>query len=296
MERLNLISFYNLGRELGRLQSVAIADIKLTDWRWMTAIQNAKQFLEPWEKIETKIFPKTAKAATALAAIVGHFSKLLGSDRIPASSEWSSITNEISQFYKVFEQELEDSRSFLVTPIGAYSVSVLHEDASAHLSKRAQAVIGEEQKLDFNKAGECLSFDLYTACGFHAMRALEAEARSYHKIVTEVELWEVPLGTLINGNQTKCPGSGLKPQWVKEGSANDSQLGLAISLLSQINAIYRRPLMHPEMTLDYDTAKLVFDLAAIVISTMVTDGFSRFTARQKATKEPPGSPVTAKPS
>ena len=36
------------------------------------------------------------------------------------------------------------------------------------------------------------------------------EARAYHKIVTDVDLWGVPKGTVINGDQRKYPGSGLR--------------------------------------------------------------------------------------
>jgi hypothetical protein len=114
------------------------------------------------------------------------------------------------------------------------------------------------------------------------MRAVEAEARMYHLEVTGIDLTEVPLGTLIYGDQKKYPGSGLRTQYTKEGSLHESQLGLIVSLLSQMNAIYRIPVMHPKMVLHAHTAKFVFDTSAIVISAMVTDAIERSVEKDKA--------------
>ena len=103
------------------------------------------------------------------------------------------------------------------------------------------------------------------------MRALESEARRYHMVVTgrtgEVD-WT--LNTVINGNSGKGQ-VGLRDQWKKEGAKDDSPLLLIIALLTSINQIYRNPIMHPEMVLNLDTAKQVFDTAALAISAMVAD-------------------------
>ena len=97
-----------------------------------------------------------------------------------------------------------------------------------------------------------------------------------------MEMNDVPLGTLIYGDQKNYPGSGLKTQHAKEGSSHNSPLGLSISLLSQINTIYRVPVNHPNMTLGASEAKFVFDTVAIAISAMVTDAYARYQASKKA--------------
>ena len=106
------------------------------------------------------------------------------------------------------------------------------------------------------------------------MRAVQAQARLYHMVVTHMpeQLEDVPLGPLING---AGDFDGLRDVWTREGAENDSPLGLIISLLSSLNKIYRCPIMHPDMMLTGDTAKLVFDLAAIVISSMMQDAVDR---------------------
>jgi len=81
-------------------------------------------------------------------------------------------------------------------------------------------------------------------------------------------------------------------QHAKEGNSHDDPLGLIISLLSQINAIYRRPIMHPEMSLTPAKAKFVFDTAAIAISAMVENAVARFVEKQKAAKAQTAPPPT----
>jgi hypothetical protein len=280
MDAIHVQYFYGLGFALGRVQFVSVCDEKLNNWRWSNTIEAAKGWMRSVSEIDGGLLPKTKKAAPILLEVLDNFSNLLGQDREPTSDESGLISQGITAFYNVFEQEIEDTHCFIVTPVGAYAASALLKNASSHLSQAAQKVVSDDIREDFNKSGECLALDLYTACGFHALRAVEAAALFYHRNVTGVELSDVPLGTLIYGNQKDYPGSGLRPQYVKEGSPNDSPLGLIISLLSQINAIYRIPLMHPKMSLKSYTAKFVFDTSAIAISAMVTDTIERFKRKQ----------------
>ncbi len=275
MLRLNLVYFYGLGSVIGRLISVALSDDKLNDSRYSSAISSAKEWVAPPKGESVAAFPKRVKALEQFHVAIEKFEKLLGADRKPTVDEYMLLVDANINFSKVFEQELEDARAYLVTPMGAYSVTGLLENASSHLSSTTQTVIGPETKNDFDEAGRCLSLDLYTACGFHAMRALEYEARVYHEMVTGVKMVDVPIGVLINGDQKNYAGSGLTPKHQQEGGKNDSPLGLIISLLASINKIYRCPVMHPEMALGRDEAKLVFDLSATSISAMIDDGVDR---------------------
>jgi len=275
MDRISLYYFHQFGVSLGGLRSVATGDDKLSHWRWSNQLQNTRMWLESFSGAEPRLLPKTEQAARTLSAVIDDFQPLLKEDRDATISEWKQIVEAIDHLSIVYEQEVEDVYTFFITSIGAYSLVALVEKAYLHLSKKAQDGLNAEVKRDFSLAGSCLAFDLYTASGFHAMRALEAQARSYHKIVTAIpeQLSETPLGPVINGVKGEFPG--LRDQWTTEGSKNDSSLGLIISMLSLINKIYRCPIMHPEMTLDREEAKQVFDVSAIAISAMVTDGEKR---------------------
>jgi hypothetical protein len=281
MERLNVWFFYQIGFNVGALQSALLSYQKLNHFRWPHILESARGSIQALAEEDKPLLPKSSAAAKDLLGVLVQFSGYLKQDRALNDQELKVMLHEIDTFNSVYHQEIEDSHAFLVTPIGAYSSKQLLECAESHLSTHSQKVINEKQKEDYQAAGMCLALDLYTASGFHAMRTVEAEARIYHKVVTEVDADTATLGALIKGDD-RFKGSGLEKQHLKEGGKADSPLGLIISLLSQLTKIYRNPIMHPEMTLDYDTAKMVFDLAAITVSVIVDDGVKRSSEKSKA--------------
>lgn len=280
MDRLHLFAFYSLGSSVSKLETLLLPRPHLRNVTLGHAIGVAEGTMSVWKRLDA--MPKTAKACDTFYEALQTFVKLVGQDRTATEDECSQLEEEISKFNRVFEQECEDVHAFMLRAMGAYSVSALLEDACTHLSATAQKAVGDQTKSDFNEAGKCLLLDLHTACGFHAMRALEHEARFYHEVVTNVKMDDVPIGILISGDQKNYPGSGLRLQHTKEGGAADSPLSLIISLLANINKLYRCPIMHPEMTLDHEQAKQVFDLAANAISAIIDDGLNRFQAKKKA--------------
>jgi hypothetical protein len=280
MERLNVWFFYQIGFNVGSLQSALLSYQKLNHWRWPHILEAARGSIQTLADDNNPILPKSSSAAKDLLVVLVQFSGYLKQDRPVNDQELKVLLHEIDTFNSVYQQEIDDSHTFFVTPVGAYSSQKLLEEAESHLSKWSRQVINDKQKRDWQAAGTCLALDLYTACGFHAMRAVEEEARIYQKVVTGISLDDVPLGSIINGDNQK-KGSGLKAQYKIEGEKSDSPLGLIISMLSQLNKIYRCPIMHPEMTLDAEEARLVFNLASIAISAIVEDGAKRSQAQAK---------------
>ena len=167
------------------------------------------------------------------------------------------MLDAINKFVNTFRFDMEDRHVYLATGVGAYSIPKLIENADSHLSVLAQQSIDFKVRGDFHYAGTCLAFDLYTASGFHALRAVEQMARIYHKAITGCpELTTKNLGPLIND---------LRDELEKEegARASESHLGLIIILLTKINRIFRQPIMHPEMVLNYNSAKSIFDISAM---------------------------------
>src|ERR1039457_3608451 len=103
MDKLNVEYFYDLGFNLGRMQSVSVSNEKLNSWHWSAVLGPAREWAQSCAAIEG-ILPKTKKAAGALDGALEKFSTLLGEDRKPTESEWSAIPDAIAEFYKVFEQ------------------------------------------------------------------------------------------------------------------------------------------------------------------------------------------------
>jgi hypothetical protein len=205
-----------------------------------------------------------------------------GDQSVVYSTQITQLFQLLRKFGAVLESECSDIFTYHVPNVGAYSTESLIEKAESHLSTEAQNTLTKEDIADFRHAGECLAFGLHTACGFHAMRALEDEARRYHKIVTgaPVEV-DWTLDTLVNGNSGRGQ-FGLRDQWKKEGARDDSPLVLVMSLLSTLTHIYRNPIMHPEMVLDPEQAKQVFNVSSVTINAMVADRIKRGASVGKA--------------
>jgi hypothetical protein len=282
---------------------VAISNSNLNKIAWSASIDRAGEWLTGFAELSEpeprssaqELFVKSRAAAKGLIETLNDFKPKLTQDRTATFEEYKSLLDGIDRFHNICEQEFEDLQVRLIAPIGAYHLKTLTDDAEMHLSNQAQKVLDAKTKRDFAAAGTCLAYDLFTASGFHAMRAVEAVARKYHRIVTNLEtaLQNIPLSPIINERKDFV---GLRKQWEDEGSKNDSPLGLIISTLSHVNSIYRNPIMHPEMVLTYDLAKQVFDISAIAISEMVADGCQR--AEEKKEKTTAGGiagPVTVQP-
>ena len=276
MQRLDVDYWYTLGRAMAMLEQtfgIIPCDVDARGW---TRANTALGWLKGIATGDFVLISGTQRLANELVAVLEPLVETSQGrpSRIDAHDQ-ARIYSTLTAFHNIVRSGAQEIYVFHIHERGAYSVSALLEDAATHLSTLAQQTIPESGKKDFALAGACYVCDLYTASGFHAMRALEAEARRYHKIVTNApQEVDWTLDPLINGNDGRNQ-FGLRNQWKEEGSKNDSPLLLIISLLTSVAQIYRNPIMHPEMTLDLEQAKQVFDTAALVISAMVEDRVKR---------------------
>ncbi len=276
MDEINLAYFFLLGQLLGQLKQANLALVNrsaLDHGEWI-AFVNVDNLLKPDEF--AGILPDTARIAKEVRKLIEPTARNPTKENgIGYSARVAALSQQIAKFENVLESECRRLFTYHVPDVGAYSTASLIEKSESHLSKQAQGILTKEELKDFKQAGECLAFGLYTACGFHAMRALEAEARRYHMVVigasSQVD-WT--LDRLINGNRGQQQ-FGLRDQWKKEGRRDDSPLVLVMSLLSTITHIYRNPIMHQEMTLDPEQAKQVFNVSSIAINAMVSDRIQR---------------------
>lgn len=188
MERLNVWFFYKIGFNVGTLQSALLSYQKLNHWRWPHILEAARESIQALAEEKPPMLPKSSSAAKDLLGVLVQFSGYLKLDRGINEQELKVMLHEIDTFNSVYQQEIEDSHAFFVTPIGAYSSQKLLEEAETNLSRWAQQVISDKQKRDWQAAGMCLALDLHTASGFHAMRTVEEEARIYHETVTGTSL------------------------------------------------------------------------------------------------------------
>jgi hypothetical protein len=283
MKRLDLDYWYSLGRAVTMLElSFQFVPCDVDSRAW-SRINMAIGWLEPIAHGELAVIPGTQRAAADIVETVGPLLETHKGNQARIDPKvQNKLHVQIATFHNILRSGAQEIYVYLLEGSGAYSARALIERASSHLSSRAQQVLPESERKDYDLAGAAYACELPTACGFHAMRAIEAEARRYHMLVTgRPDQVDWTLDPLINGNSGRSQ-FGLRDQWKKEGTRDDSPLLMIITLLKSITQIYRNPIMHPEMTLGIDQAKQVFDTAALLISAMVEDRVNR----QKAALPP----------
>jgi hypothetical protein len=185
----------------------------------------------------------------------------LGREPIPVrlSQEVSLLRLHIIRFETNLEAELSECPTFYVSQIGIFSTKALLSHAEDNLTPRARERLSAKTIRDIKDAGRCLAVHEFTACGFHAMRAFETEARDYYTVVTGDADYPTDLGMLAKNLQTILDQEERKANQGKSTpSVTDSRLGLIISVVRRLNKTYRNPIMHPDMILNEDGAREVF--------------------------------------
>lgn len=142
--------------------------------------------------------------------------------------------------------------TYLVTPKGTHDTRKLIETPEVAFESHWPHVVVLAQS-DWRSASRCLAFDLPTACGFHAIRAMEAQVLGYLQLKS-VTPKKRDLGHYVELLRQEKAGSE------------------AVNLVDHLRANHRNPLMHPEDTLDLPEALSVFDLTKTAIMYLIIDG------------------------
>jgi hypothetical protein len=166
----------------------------------------------------------------------------------------SSLEADVAKVENLLEYDLNQQHVYAIEKVGIFNTDDLIDHAEEHLPLAVRNAIDGKTKDDFKAAGRCLVFQLFTASGYHALRALEAEARKYHKMVLKLST-----------------ESALRKQLELEEKirSSDSPSGLIIINLTRMNKIYRQSLTHPDMVItEEDDAMEIFNLVTASITLM----------------------------
>jgi hypothetical protein len=179
-----------------------------------------------------------------------------------AEYEISSIVSKIKQLKMVLIAELRTSTSFVVTRAGIFDVNLLVNGAHEALDDDTIRRISKEVCDEFDAAGKCLAFNLPTAAGFHAMRAVERVIKRYlAEFMSQAEISKLNNWGHYIASLERISASDARPKPSHE----------AIALLRQIKDIYRNPVIHPERILNSVEASTIFHSTIAAVSRVVSE-------------------------
>jgi hypothetical protein len=259
----DVYDWYQLGL-IHRIRSFSDGEL-INDYRYdlyQCIVQLSAFTRQPFN---TERFPGSVKAAAIIREQLGGYWNAAESDQA-IFEDTDRLMRRLTEFETLLRHETNNLNAFVLETVGIFDTRKLIDHAEQHLSDVALRVVSDQTKEDFNAAGRCLAFDLFTACGFHSVRALEATARVYYNRLTGKDAGEEgrPLGGIANEFRKIADDVNSKPP---KPFPKEHPLRLIISNLDRINNIYRKPLTHPEMVLKTcDDAKNVFDLATVSIA------------------------------
>jgi hypothetical protein len=191
-----------------------------------------------------------------------------GSDPLTAE-EIKKIERATLTFETIVLSELPEANIYYVTPKRGYDMTILFNRGEALLSAQAIESLGSSStkaRDDVRYAARCLASDLYTACGFHAFRALESVVLMYLPVlkITPPSNNKRNLGVyiqLLEGKDEKGKDRDgahkVKPE--------------IIVMLRGLKDFYRNPLIHPEISLEEEEAEGSLQLVISAISIMTKD-------------------------
>lgn len=262
MFRITVAYFVRLGEEIQRLRREVKQGVSSNDVKYL--LYSARQSLYDIQRNEV-----LGHALRASYAPVGKLVKAIDQilarepDADPETGEEPGrdldffdeyeLSEALNNFYTVFSAELEVANAYLVLRKGGYDTNVLLFSGEAlfppDLTAKAPDALPDAQA-----AGQCLAFELGTACGFHTLRAVESVLIKYWHTVSGGKPVPEPrnLGNTLNVMDTQKLG--------------DPKI---LAALKQIKDLHRNPLMHPEVQLDVTEAISLVGMAQSCIGAML---------------------------
>jgi hypothetical protein len=258
--RVDEYRFYELGSSLHPLAVVADGT-QFSNFNWV--LYFARQALR-----------KLQKDPLRLAVCVPAMEKLLATIEVVLPETYDEIAKKANEegeqplpvwafrtatteFENVLAAELRASATYLVSQKGAYSTPDLIDRAEILIPETIRSEIPDRAIKDLREMGRCLAFNLPTAVGLHALRAVETVMERYYTNV----VGKPP--------DTKNRNWGA---WIKVLEASPKADGRTIAALKHLKDEYRNPLVHPEFHLSPEQAQIVVAAAIGAICQMIISG------------------------
>jgi hypothetical protein len=278
MRRVNLYDLVELGKSL---QGMAILSDKSAPVDGAIAASNLRKSLAKIERGELIEFGFIDHNIDQIKQALKNIDeRWRGKDKDGNDHDsigWSAryySSEAIKAFENVLAAECRTAATYFVSKVGIYSTNLLIEAAADRFSESSHEFIGNDALNQFQEAAQCLCYQLYTACGFHMMRAVEYVFLKYMRLIC---------GRNFSSLNTNWGSYINELENIIKSKARRKPAQNTVDLLRQIKNNHRNPVIHADLVLTADEAKDIFDLGSVVISHLA-DQISRMSgARVKAT-------------
>lgn len=262
MERINSFAFYDVGKAFKPIENLPddLAEtVPAQQLFW--AVSGAQHWIT--QLLAGKPFPLgiSRSKATALSAVLEeilqtNFSEDDGTGgkrrKYPISTsppiqvwEFWGLKRALTEFETVFAEEMKEAATYYVPRRGIFWTPALVDTADEAFPEVLRGYIPQKTKDDWKSAGRCLAFNLLSASGFHAARAVEGTMEAYYQLFTGQ------------------PGATLKSWYeyteeLKKLTGSPAPQAKTIAELDQMRNDYRNPIMHPRVVLTEPDARMLF--------------------------------------
>ncbi len=273
LQRLNVFFFYELGEALAKLKQAIDVDPLPTKSDLYLPLILAQRQMSLLAEAEVLSLQVADAAIQKLKSIVDgevqatqvSFSNYKPGEEVSKLDYPTKyfLNTAIDEFRTVFSAELGTSDAYIVSKKGIYSTKDLIERTENALSASLRVFLPPQAITDFKEAGRCLAYDLFTASGFHVLRATDATLRAYYSRFVGV------------APKPKARNWGAYTKILRK-CAEDKSRALRpdlknLNLIDQIRDLHRNPLIHPEDNLDEDKAVVLFDVCKSAIIAMADE-------------------------
>jgi hypothetical protein len=276
MERIDLYSFYQIANGIHPLAELSERELPAAAlfFPLVNARGSLTILLGPDAPVKIELSRQAAHDLLNSMSIIEakYFRDQNGDFSFPDAAtiagQWEvhGLKENLKTFEAVFRAEMQNSATYRVPKRGIYNIGDLVDRAAEAFSDTLRPHIGKVALDEYQQAGRCYAFGLYTASGYHSCRAAEGVLRAYYRMFTGKsdsgdETWGQLLNALTGEN------SGKKDAKPKEALAPVKTLD-QIRHLKDFN---RNPISHLRSVLEEKDADELLSRAKVVIMAMASD-------------------------
>ena len=257
MQRINTAYFYRLAQKLLPLRALS-PGTKLYFENYV-ALHSAQEELASF--LGNPLMPPQTSYGTGktlLTLLQKITSEAYEEDREIQRGEPVEIIEALSHFEIALQSDFGTRDTFIVSPKGAYSTTILAERGETSVTTLALS-LAQNLAEDLHDGCRALAFELPTGAAFHFFRAIESMVLAYGHFVRKKP---------FSRGEKKRGLGGYAILLMEEPHDVDARITHAIA---QIASLHRNPTMHPERHISMAEALSTFAMITSTIDVLAID-------------------------